>query len=252
VHRHVGQAAVVIGGGMSQPEAMSRAPGPEQAVYISANEHGVKYYPCRYIVCLDMIEARLRPFGVPIVSPRRYGEFRVFRNPWSQSGMLGAYIAWIMGCSPIYLAGMDCFVGGTYHDDPEAKSSGKSISLDNHLRRWAALRDHTRADIRALAGTLVEKGIFPPPNPAAAAAPAATAQTLYREIGGIVVEFKTAWKDCRPLRYAAGGVHEISLNEAQRARARRATRQIGIVSTAPHLILETAPAKRAGAVGSPS
>lgn len=247
VHRHAGEPAVVIGGGMSHPAGMQRVPGPEAAVYISANDHGAKRYPCQYICCLDMIEERLRPYGVPIVSPRRYGDFRIFRNPCAQSGMLGVWLAWVMGCSPILLVGMDCFRGGTYHDDPDATSSGTRIQLKSHLTRWQALGERLGADIRAAAGTLADEGIFPLHDPGVACAPSAPAPAalLFLEVGGLVVEFLKAWQDCRPLSYPPGGVHEISRNEQQRAHAKRATRLIGDAATSPELILETQPAVRA-------
>lgn len=240
VHAHKGLPAVVIGGGVSRSEGLRRAPPADAAIYISANAHGLTHWSCRYIMCLDMIEPKLAPFGVPIASPRRFGQIRLFAQRFNQSGMMGAYLAWAFGCSPILLAGMDCYQGGTYEGDPTAKSSGNSSPLHTHLNNWSRLRDFLGADVRALGGTLAERGIFPrhDSTPAGRSAPATR---VYREVGGTVVQFR---RECKmaPVAFGAGDTAEISASEAQRHK--QSLTVLGQVADNPELLKGTVPARR--------
>jgi hypothetical protein len=123
--RHAGRPIAVLGGGPSLPEQLAQLPA--DAVCISANQHGALLHPCRYIVALDDIEDRLRPHGLPIISPRRWADYRVqdFGTWKGNSGLLGLYVAWVLGGHPIIAAGMDCYTGGTYFHDAEAPSSSR-------------------------------------------------------------------------------------------------------------------------------
>lgn len=139
VHAHYGMPAVVMGGGPSLPSELERCPGRDQAIYISANDHGAKLCGCDYIVAHDKIEERLRPFGVPIVSRHLFADIRYVTFPAANSGVIAAWFAAMLGCAPIHTTGMDCWTGGTYWHDPEAKSAGHLLSLSDHLSRWERL-----------------------------------------------------------------------------------------------------------------
>lgn len=231
----------MIGGGPSLPAAMKAAPSIEHAIYLSANAHGVKYWPCDYIVMLDDNEAWLTPYGVPIASTLRTGTLRLYHQRFHQSGMMAAYLAWVLGCSPILLAGIDCYTGDTYHDDPRAKSSGCSVRPEEHLRRWREVRAWLDgADVRALAGPLLEHGIFPPHDPTAPAGPPAAAHDLFVDVGGKVVTF-TGTAELRPFRFQPGDTVELCDNELRYLAPYRVIRMIGDVQRDPAVRLLAQP-----------
>jgi hypothetical protein len=246
VHRHAGLPAVVIGGGISRSSQVARCPPPGDAIYVSANRHGCEIARCDYIACLDVIEPELRPLGVPIATTRDFGEIRIFAQRVNQSGMLGAYLAWAMGCSPILLCGMDCWVGGTYESDPAAKSSGARVATIQHIKRWQTAGSiMAGADVRSLGGPLVEHGVFPLHDPARPAGPIAQADVLYRDVGGWVVEFLSDVR-LRSYSYSQGDIAEISENEVRRLRQERQVRVLGYVRSNPDLRHQTRPARRIG------
>lgn len=223
---------------------MAACPPPGEAIYISANQHGCEVARCDYITCLDQVEPRLRPLAVPIATPRDFGEIRIHRQRVNQSGMMGAYLAWVMGCSPILLCGMDCWVGGTYESDQRAKSSGARVPLEQHLKRWrlaGALMQG--ADVRSLGGPLVDAGVFPLHDASRPAGPIAEASALYTEVGGIVVEFLARTALGR-YEHLAGDVGEISEQEIGKLRARKQIRIIGEIKNNAALRHRTQPARR--------
>lgn len=212
---------------MSHPEDMTRAPPPAEAVYISANEGGAKYYACDYIAALDAIEKRLEDFGIPIITPRPYGWVRALYQPANLSGICGAYYAWVMGCSPILLAGMTCFRGGTYHDDPDAESSGNRIDYSQHVKRWAQALDRMPgADVRALGGPLIEEGVVPAHDPTLPGRAPADPETLFAAIGGYVVQFVRPGS-LPPFAWQGNDYAELNQNEKKRLRSARCIRVLG-------------------------
>lgn len=154
VHAHRGRPAVIIGGGPSRDAAMKEVPAG--AVLFSANDHGVRYFArqqqlqrCNYIVACDRIEARARrdvgeggtgePWGLPVISRLCFGDYRLLHMAAHSSGMMAAWAARIMGCAPIIVVGMDCYRGGTYADAPDAKSTGRNLSPEDHRKAWRRL-----------------------------------------------------------------------------------------------------------------
>jgi len=179
IHRYVGRAAVVMGGGMSLDESMRRTPAA--ALHISVNGHGCRHFlrhpdpdrRCEYVVACDKIEPEVRPFGLPIVSRHMWADYRLLFMPRASSGMAAAWVARAFGCAPIILVGMDCYVGGTYMDRPDARSTGHSVPLSIHLKRWGELAEMFPAQYRALGGHKeVRKilGAYDPDEPARPAA----------------------------------------------------------------------------------
>lgn len=177
IHAHAGRPAFVMGGGDSLPKDLERA--PRDCVYISANQHGCFLRTCDYIVAIDSwfkkdfktpqgTTMRMRDFGVPVISVRREdADIRMFEKPTSNSGVSAAWVAWVMGCAPILIGGMDCYTGGTYFHDPKAQSSGRSVHLTQHLGRWAKLPQVAPDGMfRVMSGPLV--GLFPAYDPAEA------------------------------------------------------------------------------------
>lgn len=238
---HRGMPAVVIGGGMTRSKQVAIAPPASEAIYFSANAHGLEHWHCHYAVCLDMIEDRMRKFPVPLVSPRRFAEVRIFEQPCNQSGMMAAYVAWAMGCTPILLAGCDCYQGGVYEENPKAKSSGTSSALNVHLKKWGALRDMLAGgDLRSLGGILAKAGVLPlhdsgipgrgPPHP----------KRILKQVAGVVVEFRRPVK-LRPIEYLRGDVAELSANEAHKYR--QSLTILGHVADDPGLLALVAPSR---------
>jgi hypothetical protein len=235
---------VIIGGGMSRSTQMALAPPADQAIYISTNAHGLERWPCDYTVCLDNIEDQLRQWDVPIVSTRRFANIYVLEQKVCQSGMLGAYIAWVMGCSPIFLAGIDCYQGGTYEDDPEARSGGRKIPLKNHLMRWRKARALIRGDVRTFGGPLAE--LFPVHDSTVPAKPAWPAERLYREVGGTVVQFEVPHR-LAPVDYARGSIVELPDREAKKLQPRRIVRILGDVKRDHSTLADVVPVQLSSA-----
>lgn len=154
VHKHKGEAAVIIGGAPSR--LSDQEFWPKQAVFISANDHGLKQTTCNYSVCCEDLEHRLRQHNVKVISRHSWADYRVFDKPIPNSGVLAAYSAWVMGCAPIIITGVECYQGKTYADDPKAHSSGFNVSLKDHLKRWGALRYMAMwGQFRCVSGPLV-------------------------------------------------------------------------------------------------
>ena len=215
VHEHVGIPAVIIGGGISRSAQVAQCPTPAEAIYISANDHGLAKWRCHYAFCLDMIEARIRKYDAPLISTKRFGEIRVFDQRVHQSGMMAVYAAWAMGCTPILLAGMDCWVGGVYEDDHDAASTGKRVDLQHHLTAWRHLRAVVTGDVRSLGGPLVDNDIFPLHDPAKGGTDPETKDNIYSEVAGMIVRF-TSEVRATPLLYSPGDVVEIHHNDLHR------------------------------------
>lgn len=205
VYAHAGRPAVVCGGAPSLPSDLQRvydSPTWSWAKFISANHHAFKatLEPrpwVDYIACCDNgpnDENRklLRTFGRPIVSPRRWADFRVLAPTISNSAAVGVYVAWAMGCAPIIVCGVELYTGGTYFDDPEAESSGHTITLQQHLQRWSKLKHElSTAAIRVVSGPLLE--LFPAFDPAFDPAETtfeiASEKEIRRQVAGPIFEF---------------------------------------------------------------
>jgi hypothetical protein len=152
VLQHAGRTAVVMGGGPSLTEHLARC--PKNALYLSCNEHGVMARHADYIVAMDTIDEKLRLFCRPVIGRRPFCDYRL--PNWQDIGNTGpsaAWVAWALGARLILLAGMDCYVGGTYHHDPDAKSTSNLKTLETHLSEWEELKRRIpQANIRSLGG----------------------------------------------------------------------------------------------------
>lgn len=153
VGQYIGRPAFVLGGGPSLPAAYASLVADEDAaVLISANQHGCMLAEQQatrfpdYIVAVDEIEHLLRPYRVPVIAARAWADVPMFGKPVHQSGMLGCFVAWVMGCAPIVPLGMDLYRAGTYWHEPGAFSTGNKISFEELLARWARLKDAIGGD----------------------------------------------------------------------------------------------------------
>lgn len=136
--------AIIVGGGPSAPSDLKKIPHGGKAVIISANNHAFKLkLKPDYIWCKDHLriypgylergrkreymERELRPYGVPIVGPNFWCDYRAIEWPLTQfnSGQQALAFAVLLGCAPIIPIGMDCFAGDTYFHDKTAPNISK-------------------------------------------------------------------------------------------------------------------------------
>lgn len=132
--RHAGKPIVVMGGAPSLPMDVEQV--KHASAWISANEHGARLRGADYIVSVDRRHQRLRqnvvdvmrPFGVPLISQRFIGDYRIPEwDRWAykgNSGLQAILVAWLLGGHPIITCGFGLYEGGVYWHEPQAKSSG--------------------------------------------------------------------------------------------------------------------------------
>lgn len=166
-----------MGGGSSLPLAFiphfNPAGIPSDAVLVDANDHGCQLARTGLIrtpdfcAVVDRIEGRIRKWKVPIVAGRNFADIRLPDLMGFQAGMTAAYVLWAFGCSPILLAGMDLYDGGTYWHDHNADSAGRSQSVKEHVKRWERIIPVCKgAMFRAINGPLVDLfGKYDPNEP---------------------------------------------------------------------------------------
>lgn len=155
---HKGRPAVVIGGAPSRISDdwfwNEKAKNP---VVLSANDHGYLQTWCDYGVCCEDLEQRMRLQSVPVISRHVWADYRIFDKPIPNSAILAAFAAWVMGCAPIIITGVECYIGKTYLHDPDLKTSGHNVPLKTHLVRWARLPNMAPGiQVRAVSGPLLD------------------------------------------------------------------------------------------------
>lgn len=239
IHAHVGRAAVVMGGGPSMVEAMATAPA--DALYISVNDHGLRFFKrradprrCSYVVACDKIEKRARfdsrdggdgaPWGLPCISRHMWADYRLLFMPAPSSGMSAAYVARLLGCAPVILTGMDCYAGGTYHDDHKAGSTGRNIRPADHRSRWAKLGVQYPGMYRTIGCDAVLARHFGTYNPEEKPEAPAPAERLIQELRRFRCELKAPAEICQRL-FSAGEVLDLMQREVEQlVKEKRATR----------------------------
>jgi hypothetical protein len=91
-------------------------------------------------------------------------DYLIPRPVHNNSGVVAAWVAWVMGCAPILLAGMDCYRGACYWHAPKAQSTGQHLQLSNHMVKWQTLAMKCpRAMLRSMGGPLSD--VFPAFDP---------------------------------------------------------------------------------------
>lgn len=127
---HKGRPAVVMGGAPSLPEALRRC--PDNAVYISANQHGAMLRKVDYIFYTDRVHQStnapmrlmLKRYGVPLVGPQPDADYVMETTIEANSGIRAILFAEILGCDPVIVVGIEMYQGKTYWHDHHAKSTG--------------------------------------------------------------------------------------------------------------------------------
>lgn len=121
IMKHKGKKICLMGGAKSLASDLEKV---DADIYISINNHGAKLREVDYIVCMDNVhtgnkqEMRhfLREFSdAPVISPWHWGQYQMLRWPdypyLFNSGVIGSWIAYLMGAHPIIFAGFDCYGG---------------------------------------------------------------------------------------------------------------------------------------------
>lgn len=180
--RHEGQAAVVVGGG---PTAMQyRDQWPDDALIIGIKEHAlIAGWEQDYLVAVDnAYHNELKPLleslernpkslerKPKLISQYGWADYQLGTYyAASNSGIVGAWCAHVMGCYPVILTGMDLFSGSQDYFHDQAKSSnGRKHPTKYWLMKWRELTMQDTAKgiaLRVLGdGPLCE--LFPQYNP---------------------------------------------------------------------------------------
>lgn len=212
LYRYRGRPAVVLGGGPSLA-AVDKAPPPTDAIYVSANDHGCRVAACHYVVGLDKIRARLEACHLPIIGRFGWADYRILESPAPSSGIAGAWIARLMGCGPIWLLGMDCYEGASYHHDPAAETNGKATPPKEHVNRWSKFVRRYPADYREVRQGILS-GVLSTGRAPEGFVPAAPA--LEQELAGTFVQFRNdALLDKMQRSFLAGEIAEVRKKEAE-------------------------------------
>jgi hypothetical protein len=219
VHRHVGHPAVIVGGAPSRLNEIAAC--PEGAVWFSVNDHGLRARAtCDYICALDPIAEELKGRGAPVLSTQRSADVRAFEMRCANSAIFAAWCAWVMGCAPIVVIGVECYAGKTYAHDPDAESAGRLFTVAQHLDRWQMLtRIAPGLMLRPVGGPLLQ--IFPRHQPSENAAPSADLAIVRAAAAGVRLQMRFRYEG-----YKQGERVELSEAEARRFIAARAAARI--------------------------
>lgn len=217
VHRHIGRPAVVMGGAPSLPDELQSC--PENAVYISAKEHGAMLRICDYIVCVDDVEQEQRGYarGAPIIAPHPWGDYRIFGAPVPNTGATALWCAWIMGCAPIIVVGCQLYTTGTYFHDPRRMVTGRNQSVDEQIKRFKKIVNMCpHGMFRVMRGPLLK--LIALYRPEEQPHPIAAADVMLKACRGQLLEFHQSFP---PLGAKAGDILEVHPNDANNLRTAR-------------------------------
>lgn len=224
VWKHKGQPAVIVGGAPSRLTDQQFC--PKNAVFLSANDHGYRQVMCDYGACCEDLEGPMRLHKVPVISRQIWADYRVFDKPIPNSAILAAFAAWVMGCAPIVITGVECYQGKTYPDDPKLKTSGHNVPLKGHLLRWARLSNMAPgSQIRAVSGPLLD--IFQRYNPVETAYGPNSEELILSLCRGKQVEMLRSEYVGRHLR-EKGEIVEVTEMEAHSLWRQKIARRVGI------------------------
>ena len=117
IKKHQGKRICVMGGAGSLADDLKTI---KADLYISTNGHGCSIVKPAYVLAMDekhsakaepMATALKRMTDAPIISPHSYADYQLHKWPQSPrfvlSGMIGAWVSYLMGAKVVILAGMD-------------------------------------------------------------------------------------------------------------------------------------------------
>jgi len=160
-----GIAAAVLGGGPSLPGDLARL--PIGCLLIAVNYHALQFCRPAFMVYNDqpendpdMVKALLNKTLIK-VSPEPSSDVLFDVNVWTgfYSSNTAAWFALWIGCDPVILCGMDCYVGEVKYCHPYTMDQPSfHYPLDDHLRPWIEegrnLLPHVER-LKAMSGPLV-------------------------------------------------------------------------------------------------
>lgn len=156
---HEGRPAVILGGGPSALDDLKKA--PSDAVIFGINHHATRFVKCDYIVFNDMKMAEwVKDYpGIKLSIHEHLSEYDLRMGPkMGNSSSQACWVAWLMGCQPILLAGMGCYQEAqTYcHELDEGQGIPKVRPLNNHFNSWKVAKEACPGvDFFAISGPLI-------------------------------------------------------------------------------------------------
>lgn len=166
--KYKGRPIVVMGGAPSLPDDLAKL-DVQDAIYLSANEHGAMLRGADYIVAVDRIHQRrnqdmgevMREYNTPIISQRFYADYRI--TWWDElrykgnSGLQAIWVAHMLGGHPVIVCGIEMYKGKTYWHDNDAESSGFKRTDDEMGEKIEELREMVGTDsVRVVSGRLLD------------------------------------------------------------------------------------------------
>lgn len=175
---HAGVPAIVLGGGPSLVDDLKIGfnQDPKPIVYFSVNWRPMDLVQCRYVVWMDKFyrDGGMRRPIIEMVNRKGVAKLSqhiehtdydfddvVPKKDLAHSGAVAVFIAAYMGCSPIYLGGMDGYSSDrAYHDGAQGEFlPSHRGGLTGHLHTWLGVKETARGggrQVRALSGPLGE------------------------------------------------------------------------------------------------
>jgi len=141
--KYSGRPAAVLGGGPSLPSDMKRLPA--RCLLIAVNYHALHLCHPDFMVYNDqpesdpeLLEAVKKTKAIKVSSDLSTNiEFDVPVWTGFYSSNTAAWFALWLGCDPVILCGMDCYVGEVKYFHPYTKDVPSFYyPLDDHLRPW--------------------------------------------------------------------------------------------------------------------
>lgn len=141
--QYAGRPAAILGGGPSLPEDIARL--PENCVLIAVNYHAFHLVKPDFMVYNDypesdsILDEAVRHHTAVLVSQHESSDV-VFDVPvWTgfYSSNTAAWFALWLGCDPVILCGMDCYVGENKYFHPYTHDVPCfHYPTDMHIRPW--------------------------------------------------------------------------------------------------------------------
>jgi len=148
---HKGKTICIMGGADSLAEDLKNI---KADIYISTNAHGTIIQAPDYVFCMDEINSKTQEpmdafirarTDAPIISKRGFADYQLANYPQEPrdvlSGMIAAWVAYVMGAKLVILAGMDAYDGEPGYVDEAVKiardiHTGVRVMSDSLAKVW--------------------------------------------------------------------------------------------------------------------
>lgn len=99
----------------------------------------------------------MRKYSVPVLCRHQWADYRIFDKSIPNSAALAAWAAYVMGCNPIIISGVECYQGNTYPHNKKLHTAGHNLTLKEQLQRWDRMSiECYGANFRVISGPLLE------------------------------------------------------------------------------------------------